>query len=90
MKENKSLIDKVQAYFQNSPNQFGWVLVAVGVVFLWGSIQKWEWVFQGDGRLFNIAWLREQFGDRAAQIAFGLFSVILIIVGIGWVIIFKK
>ena len=90
MEKEKSFIDKIQFYFQQNPNQFGWILVIVGIVFLWGSIQKWEWIFQGDGRVFNIAWFRENFGDKAAQIAFGFFSVVLIAVGLAWVFIFKK
>ena len=90
MDKEKSFIDKLQEYFQQNPNQFGWILVIVGAVFLWGSIQKWEWIFQGDGRIFNMEWFRGQFGDKAAQIAFGSFAVILIIIGLACALIFKK
>lgn len=90
MEKDKSFIDRVQAYFQENPGQFGWILVVVGIVFLWGSIQKWEWIFQGDGRVFNIAWFREIFGDKAAQFAFGLFSFILTVIGIFWVLTFRR
>lgn len=90
MEQDKSFIDRIQAYLQENPGQFGWILVVVGAVFLWGSIQKWAWIFQGDGRIFNIAWFREQFGDKAAQTAFGLFSVIVMIIGICWVLLFKN
>ena len=90
MEKEKDFLERIRDYFQLHPNQFGWILIILGGVLLWGAIQKWEWLFIGDGRVFNIAWFREQFGDKAAQVVMGLLAGLCLVAGVIWLFAFKK
>jgi len=86
---DKSYIDQLADYFQQNPNSYGWILVFFGVFFLYGSIRRWGWLFEGGEGLFNIAWVAETFGFRTAQILYVLLSLLFIGIGLAWVYLFK-
>ena len=80
-----SYIDRLGEYLQQNPTIFGWLMVALGAVFLYGSIRRWGWLFEGGDGMFNIAWVAETFGFRTAQILFVLLSLLFVGAGIAWV-----
>jgi hypothetical protein len=90
MNESKDFMDRAHDYFQQHQYMFGWVLVAVGVFFFIGILLDWDWLLEGDGRAFNIAWFSETFGRRAARILFGLFSMGLVALGFAWAFMYSK
>lgn len=93
MEENttdKSYEEKAIDYFQQNPGNYGWILIVLGVVLLYGSIKRWGWIFEGDGRLFNIAWVAQTFGYKTAQTLFAILSIIFIATGIAWIFAYKK
>lgn len=84
---DKSYIDQLAEYFQQNPNQFGWLFIAVGLIVSYGSIRRWGWLFEGGDGMFNIAWVAEIFGFRTAQVMYILLSFLFIGAGMTWVLL---
>lgn len=76
-------MEKEQDIFSKFPKEYvGLVGVAVGLLFLLGAILNWDWVLQGDGRCFNIAWVCNTFGRKTARILVGISGSVIILCGI--------
>jgi len=77
--------DNAISYFKDNPGNYGWLLVAMGVVLLIGSIRKWKWVFESTRNYkLNLAWIIDRFGFRVAQICMIIFSIFFILLGLAW------
>ena len=58
------------------------IVVACGLLFLIGAIRDWDWVLEGDGRIFNMAWVSNTFGRRVARILVGISGAVIMILGV--------
>ena len=85
---DKSNIDQLAEYFQQHSNGFGWLFIVAGIIFLYGSVKRWGWLFEGGDGMFNIAWVAETFGFRTAQVLYILLSLLFIGAGIAWVFLY--
>lgn len=80
---------KIQQFFKESPEYGGLIPMAVGLLLIVGAVCNWSWVLEGDGRVFNLAWLSNFMGRTFARITCGIFGIILIALGIIWFIIYS-
>lgn len=81
---SKNIIDKAKDFF-GTPGGAGWFFIGIGIIICIGAIRKWSWVFESDGRVFNMRWIREMFGDVAAQILMFFAGLALILGGVYYI-----
>jgi hypothetical protein len=83
--EKKS--EEVQNYFQNNPGNYGYILIVLGLVLIYGAYKEWGWIFEGGGRTINITWIYNTFGKKAAKSIVMFFGAVLAVLGIFWIYI---
>lgn len=82
-------MEKLEDFFQNNPHYFGLILLLAGLVLLIGVIKDWSWIFQGDGRVFNIEWFSTTFGRKGARVVMGILAVVLVLLGGIWFFLYQ-
>lgn len=76
-------MEKEQDIFSKLPKEsVGVVIAASGALILIGAIHNWDWVFEGAGRCFNIAWACNTFGRKTARILMSIGGSVIILCGI--------
>ncbi len=81
--------DKVTLYFQENPGNYGIILVVIGIVLLIGTIRRWNWVV-GETRHTSFGlFLIEIFGEKYIIIRMYFLSILFIVLGIGWFLLYQ-
>lgn len=81
-------MEKEQTIFSNLPKECGGLAIIIcGLLFLIGAIRDWDWVLEGNGRAFNLAWVSNTFGRKIARILVGILSSVIIMCGIVLVVL---
>ena len=60
-------METLEKYFAENPSNYGFLLIFVGSLICYGAYKNWGWIFQGDGRVINIAWISDTFGRSTAR-----------------------
>ena len=85
-------METIQTYFQDNQILGGVLLLFIGIMLLLGSIYDWNWIFGNiNPNNYNTQktdGLLNMFGRKTARVIFGIISVVVMIGGIGWIIIY--
>lgn len=78
-----------EAGFTMNSTMAALLVIALGVVLLLGSILKWKWVLQtqGDRPMGFLHWMYSLFGEKGYRIAMGFLSVMIILCGIAFLLL---
>lgn len=88
--EFNDIIDYLDKIFTQRPHYGGIVFIVAGAFLLFASIKGYEWMYEGSaGRVFHIAWIRNEFGESVAKGINIALSIILILVGIAFYFLWK-
>ncbi|MDR3095433.1 MAG: immunity 17 family protein [Bacteroidales bacterium] len=83
------IFEQIGAFLTKNPIYFGWLVIAVGILFLVEAVIDAEWLF-GHAKTFNLdkieGWV-SFFGRNTARLIVGINGLILIIIGIVCVIL---
>lgn len=82
-------MEKIKSYFTSHPEFFGFVFIGIGILLIVGVICNWDWILEGDGRVFNIAWFSNVFGRTAARIIYGILGLLFILIGLIWFVLYS-
>ncbi|MDM1483937.1 hypothetical protein HX045_09600 [Myroides odoratimimus] len=89
------MLDLISEYFHSlfreHPEYGGIGLVLIGGVLLFCSIKGYEHMYdQTGGPVFNMAWIRNTFGIKVAKFLNICFSILFILISIGFYFAYKK
>lgn len=71
------------SFFSKLPKETGGLaFIVFGLIMLVGAWLNWGWIFQGDGKAINMAWISDTFGRTVARVIVGVMGVLIIICGI--------
>jgi uncharacterized protein YjeT (DUF2065 family) len=83
---------RIQTYFQKNPRLFGIVLVVIGIIVLLAAIKNAKWLFETNRSTYALnkmdGWINI-FGAKAGKIAAYIVSVLLILSGIIYFVLWK-
>lgn len=82
MESIRNIFEKITTFFRENPQYAKLILPLFGVLLLVGAICNWEWLFENDGRVFNLAWVKYNISETFARILVGGIGVLLIILGV--------
>lgn len=69
--------------YSKFPKEYlGLLFVAFGAIIVVGAWFDWDWIFQGDGKIINIAWISNTFGRNVARIIMGIGGALIMLIGI--------
>ncbi|NDV78470.1 immunity 17 family protein [Dysgonomonas sp. 511] len=74
--------DAVKRFFSENPQYAKLILPLFGFILLLGAIRNWKWIFEDDGRIFNLAWVKYNVSEKLARIIVGTTGAILIVFGV--------
>jgi hypothetical protein len=75
--------EKTGDFWENLNPLWGAIIfITIGFLVLLGAILNWNWVFEDDGRVFNIAWISNVFGRTVARILMGALGILISVGGI--------
>ena len=75
-------VNTIPNYFKEHPSYSGLSLAVVGLFIIIGCIRDWNWLMASDGSVFNMSWIINTFGRKAARIYIGLLGAVLVGCGI--------
>jgi uncharacterized membrane protein len=83
-------MERIQEFFQSSPEYFGFVLVVLGLLLIIAAIRKWKWLTEGgDGGVFNDTWIVGVFGTKNLRRFYTILGVVLILIGVAWFFLWR-
>jgi hypothetical protein len=84
-------MERIQEFFQSSPEHFGFVLVALGLLLIVAAIRKWKWLTEGgDGKTFNDTWFISMFGTKKLRRFYTILGVVLMLIGVSWFFLWRE
>ena len=79
--------EQIKEFFRTNPSCAGLIPIIFGAIIIIGAVCNWNWVLEGDGSDFNLAWLSNLKGRTYARVVCGLFGLLLIILGLIWIFV---
>lgn len=84
------VIDYCDNLFSQNPHYGGIVFIVVGFLLLFASIKSYGWMYEGSaGRVFHIAWIRNEFGESVAKGINIFLSIVIILVGVAFYVLWS-
>jgi flagellar biosynthesis protein FlhB len=82
----------IQKYFQRNPRYFGVILIIFGIIAFVSTLFNAKWLFTNTSNTYNLkkmdGWINI-FGKKAGRVAGFIISIMIIIAGIMYIILWK-
>lgn len=72
----------INEFFQNNPKIGALIPILLGIILIIGAKRDWKWIYEQDGKVFNLSWFKYNMGDKVARIIIYILSVLLILSGL--------
>jgi apolipoprotein N-acyltransferase len=82
-------MEKLQDYFQHNQGNFGYVIIAVALFFIYGAYKDWDWILAPGGGMgtFNLTWIANTFGRKTARVIVYVVGGIAVGLGVFWIMV---